>query len=120
MNEDLRDVVIFLVCVITMLITMIIVVIYGLTYVNALTFENQRYDVTVTVQAVECSIRFGDHTNVWCLVYGDQDITYTFFGLQDFDVGGTYHIIFIDEIKFTPFGYQVWGQVIGKEKLGPL
>ena len=89
--------------------------IFGVTFINAWTFKGQKYDVTVTVQATEKSTRFGDHTNVWCLVYGNQDITYTFFEHLDFEIGKIYHIKFTNQIKGTPFGYEVWGKVTEME-----
>jgi len=91
---------------------------YAATFVEAWTYGGQEYDVVVVVQAVEKSTRFGDHTNVWCLVYGDQDITYTFFGHLDFKVGKTYRIKFTDRIKWTLFGYEAWGKVSKMEVEG--
>ena len=91
--------------------------IYGLTYWVASTYSGNRYEVTVTVQAVEHSTRFGKHTNVWVLVYGEQDITYTLFDFIDLEIGKTYKIIFIDKIKFTPLGFDAWGEVIKIEEI---
>lgn len=70
---------------------------YAATWVGCLSSAGQKYDVTVTVQASERSTRFGDHTNVWVRVYGEQDITYKLIGFHEFEVGKTYHIVFINE-----------------------
>jgi len=94
-------------------------VFYGASFLVAWAYTGQKYDVIVTVQAVEKSTRFGDHTNVWCLVYGEQDITYTFFGYLDFEVGKTYHIEFTNHVKWTLFGYEAWGKVTKMEAEGP-
>ena len=111
MDEEIRFIILAIVGVIVLLWAGL----YGLSFLGAWTYEGQRYDVTVTVQAVEKSTRWRDHTNVWCLVYGDQDITYTFFGHLDFDVGKTYRIQFTDRIKWTLLGYEAWGKVTKME-----
>lgn len=75
--------------------------IYGFAYVaswvGCLPSAGQKYDVTVTIQAVERSTRFGDHTNLWVTVYGEQDITYKLIDFHDFELGKTYRIVFINE-----------------------
>jgi len=96
-------------------IVLLWVLIYSSSFIHAWTFRGQEYEVTVIVQAVEKSTRFGEHTNVWCLVYGDQDITYTFFGHLDFEVGKTYRIKFTNRIKWTLYGYEAWGHVTQME-----
>lgn len=86
----------------------------GATYLACVTYADQKYDVTVVVQAVEQSTRFADHTNVWVQVYGDQDITYTFSGLHDFTVGEKYRIVFVDQPKllwYVCWWYENWGEV---------
>ena len=90
---------------------------YGYTFIRAVTFHGQRYDVVVTVQAIEYSTRFGEHTCVWGRVYGDQDITYRLIGHVDLDIGKTYRIVFVDQIWFTPLGFEVRGNVITLEEV---
>jgi len=90
---------------------------YGGTYIEAMTFHGQKYDVVITVQAVEHSTRFGEHTNVWARVYGEQDITYKLIGHVDLDVGKTYRIVFVNQIWFTPFGFEVRGNVTTLEEI---
>jgi hypothetical protein len=76
--------------------------------------NEQTYDVTVTIQAVEHSTRWAEHTNVWVQVYGDQDITYTLKGFHNFTLGNNYHIVFVDRIQSISWGlgYELWGDVI--------
>lgn len=83
-----------------------------ITWVGCLSSAGQRYDVTVTVQAVERSTRFGEHTNLWVQVYGEQDITYKLIGFHNFEVGKTYHIVFVDE------SYGIWFVVAWFEPRG--
>jgi len=90
------------------------------TYLCCVSQIGQTYDVTVTVQAVEHSTRFGDHTNLWVRVYGQQDITYKLIGFQDFKVDKTYHIIFIDEAYFYFFlvpTFEIRGRVTTIEEV---
>jgi hypothetical protein len=90
----------------------LVIIGYSIGFVTANTFNGQRYDVVVTAQAVEKSTRFGDHTDVWAQVYGDQYITYGLIGHHDLEVGKTYHIVFVNRIKFHPLnGFWVWGEV---------
>jgi len=70
---------------------------FTFSWLHTLPDANQTYDVVVTVQAVERSTKFGDHTNVWVQVYGDQDITYTLIDFHDFTVGEKYHLVFKNE-----------------------
>ena len=76
----------------------ILAAISGAIYFGCMTWSGQQYDVTVTVQAVEHSTRYGEHTDVWVRVYGDQDITYKFVGTINLEVGKTYRIKFVDTV----------------------
>jgi len=91
--------------------------IYGASFIEAITFHGQRYDVVITVQAVEHSTRFGKHTVVWARVYGEQDISYRLIGFVDLEVGKMYRIVFVDKIWFTIFGFEVRGKVITVEEI---
>jgi len=85
------------------------------SWLSCVSQNGQRYDVTVTVQAVERSTRFGDHTNLWVRVYGQQDITYKLIGFHNFEIGKTYHIIFVDEAYcyfFLVFQFEIRGRVV--------
>ena len=84
---------------------------YGVTLVYAMTYVGQKYDVIVTVQAVEHSTRFGKHTKVWVRVYGEQDITYDLKGWHNLEVGKTYRIVFVNKLWITPIGFNIWGEV---------
>ena len=90
---------------------------YAATFIWAMSFHGQRYDVIITVQAVEHSTRFGEHTNVWARVYGEQDITYTLIGNVDLEVGKTYRLVFVNQLWFTSFGFEVRGKVINVEEV---
>jgi hypothetical protein len=84
--------------------------IYAISWVGPNAHAGQTYDVTVTVQAVERSTRWGDHTNVWIRTYGGGDsgtgIVYKLIGFHNFTVGKDYHIVFKDE-PYLVF-YIVW------------
>ena len=91
---------------------------YFLGPISCVSFNGQRYDVKVTVQAVEQSTRFGDHTDVWVRTYGGGDsgtgIVYRFIGFQNFTAGKDYHIVFVDETYgyfFYVFQWEVRGRV---------
>ena len=96
-------------------IAVIFALTYGGSYISSLFYANARYDVTVIVQAVEKSSRFGMHTNLWAQVYGEQDITYNLIGYHDFEIGETYRIEFVDKVVFTIVGFKVRGKVIETE-----
>ena len=88
--------------------------IYSLTWAGTLPYAGQKYDVTVIVQAVEKSSRYGEHTNLWVQVYGEQDITYKLIGYHDFKIGKTYHLVFVDEpyqVNFIVWWFEVRGRV---------
>ena len=96
------------------LIGLLYIGVYGLSWLGCLSSSGQKYDVTVTVQAVERSTRYGDHTNLWVRVYGQQDITYKLIGFHDFEIGKTYHIVFVDEpwlCSFIVFWFEIRGRV---------
>jgi len=82
--------------------------IWGIPFVTNLTLVNQRYDVVLTVQSVEKSTHWGDHTNIYVQLYGEQKV-YALKGFWDLEVGKTYHIVFVDELAV--FGFAVWGNV---------
>jgi len=109
--------VLFIGTVIGIIVAITAGIVYGGTYVWAMSFHGQRYNVVITVQAVEHSTRFGEHTNVWARVYGDQDITYKLIGYVDLEVGKAYRIVFVNQIWFTPFGFEVRGNVITVEEV---
>jgi len=90
---------------------------YGGTFVYAASFHGQKYDVVVTVQAVEHSTRFGEHTNVWARVYGEQDITYKLVGYVELETGKSYRLVFVNRVWFTPFGFEPRGDVITVEEV---
>jgi hypothetical protein len=98
-----------LITVISLVIIGIVACFFLLSFLYNGTYVGQRYDVTIEVQAVEQSTRFGDHTNVWAKVYGNQDITYIFFGHQQLDIGKTYRIVFVDD--YAVYYFEVWGRV---------
>ena len=108
MEVDREDV-LFIGTIIGIIVTLFVGLLYGATYIWAMTFHGQKYDVVITAQAVEHSTRFGEHTNVWARVYGEQDITYKLIGRVDLEVGKTYRIVFVNQIWFTPFGFEVRG-----------
>jgi len=99
------------------IVVIVVGILYGKTLICAMTFHGQKYDVVITVQAVEHSMRFGEHTNVWARVYGEQDVTYKLIGYVDLEIGKTYRIVFVDQIWFTPFGFEVRGDVITVEEV---
>jgi desulfoferrodoxin (superoxide reductase-like protein) len=90
----------------------------GITYFNAATYNGQRYEVTVTVQAVEHSTRWGEHTNVWVRVYGDQNLTYKFIGTINLEVGKTYKIVFVDQMWMEYYiAFTIRGNVVSVEEV---
>lgn len=87
-------------------------ILYINSWLGCFTFAGQDYNVTVTVQAVEKSTRFWDHTNVWVRVYGEQDITYKLLGHHDLELGKTYHIEFRNKMVWHWLGkFRVLGKV---------
>lgn len=102
----------FMVGIFALIIVGVIGACAGISYLSVSTYNGQRYEVTVTVQAVEHSQRWGDHTNLWVQVYGDQDITYTLTGYHDFVIGKSYKIVFVDEVHNVYWIlFEAWGNV---------
>jgi len=115
---DWLKTILFIVLLVGTIVGVSLALIYVLTWGATQSFAGQKYDVTVTVQAVERSTRFGDHTNVWVRTYGGGDegtgIVYTFIGFHNFTVGKDYHIVFVDEpygIYFVAWYWEVRGRV---------
>jgi len=107
-----------------LLILAIIGGIYGVAYagtwIGCQPNAGQKYDVIVTVQAVERSTRFGDHTNLWVRVYGQQDITYKLIGFHNFTIGKTYRLVFVDEpylCSYVIFWFETRGKVLTIEEV---
>ena len=115
----MSDDTIFIAKVIGIIILIFVGVFVGICYLVASVHNCQQYDVTVIVQALEKSTTFGEHTYVWCLVYGDQDITYNFFGYHDFEIGKVYHIKFVDRLYWQWLVFaNIRGEITLKEQLG--
>lgn len=98
------------------IVLLVIVALIGVVYVWNGTYLRD-YEVTIIVQAVEKSERFGEHTNLLILTYaGEETKTYKFVGHHDFDVGETYRISFINQRGgFLNFG--IWGRIEHVEKV---
>ena len=108
------------VVLLALIVIAILGAIAGLTWLGSQMYSGAKYDVTVTVQAVEHSSRFGEHTNLWVQVYGEQDITYTLIGYHDFNIGKQYRVVFVDEpylIYFVVWWYEVRGRVVSIEQI---
>lgn len=94
--------------------------VYAISWGATQSYTGQKYDVTVTVQAVERSSRYGDHTNVWVRTYGGGNegtgIVYTFIGFHNFTVGKDYHIVFVDE-PYMIFYVVIFWQPRGRVEL---
>ena len=105
--------------VLILCITGVVGGIYGITWLVSQSYAGSKYEVTITVQAVEQSSHWGEHTNLWVQVYGEQDITYKLIGYHDFEVGKTYKLVFIDEpylINFIVWWFEIRGRVISIEQ----
>lgn len=112
MDSDTWDIVKFMTVSILGLILLFVGVYYGQSWVKSSTYNYREYDVVITVQAVERSTRFWDHTNVWAQVYGEQDITYILSGFHDFETGRTYNLKFTNKVVFHWYpGFVVLGEV---------
>jgi len=90
-------------------------IIWLIIFIINWTYARQTYDVIIEVQSVEHSTRFGEHTNLWAKVYGEQDITYELKGYHDFVIGHKYRLKFKNELFL--FGLIVRGNVISIEEL---
>jgi hypothetical protein len=70
--------------------------------------------VTLNVQNVEVSERYGEHTVVWAAhSYGDKTFRYTFKGRHDFVIGTTYRIEYVNRVRilWVSFRLALWGEV---------
>lgn len=94
------------------IVTVIIVACsWGVAIIFNSTFAGCKYEVVVTVVAVEKSTRFGSHTNVWALTYSGKDpLKYVLIGFHEFEIGKTYQIIFVNE--YILLGWGIRGHVV--------
>ena len=70
--------------------------------------------VTIEVQNVEVSERYGEHTIVWAThAPGDRTIKYTFKGRHDLVPGSTYRIEYVNRVRvlWISFRLALWGEV---------
>ena len=108
MKEDT----ILLLCVI-LGVALVLTAIYGLSYVRALSFQGHKCEVTISVRAVEYTTRFGEHT----VVFATNDETYILVGRINLTPGKTYRIVYVNQIWFTPLGFEVRGQMLELEEI---
>lgn len=81
-------------------------------------YHNKRYEVTFTVLRIEHSERLWDHTYVWVETYTDEGKYYLLDGRPKFDVGKTYHVVFVDRVRWIfPKGWVTSGVVESSEEV---
>ena len=76
--------------------------------------------VTIEVQNVEVSERYGEHTEVWAThSLGDRTFRYTFIGRHDLEPGSTYRIEYVNRVKvlWISLRLALWGEVTSVELL---
>ena len=112
MDSDDMDIIKFCIGGILGLAILCVGGIYVSTWVESSTYAGREYDVVITVQAVERSTRFWEHTNIWAQVYGEQDITYILSGFHNFEIGQTYNLNFKNKMVFHWYvGFKILGEV---------
>lgn len=101
------------------LFIIVIVILWGQSWLIAQSFAGQEYDVTFTVYSSEKSTRFGDHTNVQYGVSEGSVREYYLVGHHDFVVEKVYHLKFINVMKFHWFkgGFFIRGRVTLLEQI---
>ena len=76
--------------------------------------------MTIEVQNVEVSERYGEHTVVWATHSdGDRTIRYTLIGRHDLDPGSIYRIEYVNRVKvlWISLRLALWGEVTSVELL---
>jgi hypothetical protein len=105
-----------------LIILAILIVIYYIwfSYDRFFSYAGVTNVITIEVQNVEVSERYGEHTMVWAThSFGDKTFKYTFSGRLDFEVGSTYRIEYVNRVKilWVSFRLALWGEVASIEQI---
>jgi len=105
-----------------LIILAILLVIYGVwySYDRFFSYAGIANVITIEVQNVEMSERYGEHTIVWAAHSdGDKTIRYTFEGRHDFLPGIKYRIEYVNRVKILWISVRLalWGEIITIEQL---
>jgi hypothetical protein len=106
-----------------LIIAAILLVLYGVwySYDRFFSYAGVANAITIEVQNVEVSERYGEHTVVWAKhSFGDGTFKYIFIGRYDFEPGSTYRIEYINRVKilFISVRLELWGEVTSIEQIG--
>ena len=99
-----------------LIILAILILIYCIwySYEKFFSYAGVANAVTIEVQNVEVSERYGEHTIVWAThSHGDRTIKYTFKGRHDFTPGSTYRIEYVNRVRvlWISLRLALWGEV---------
>ena len=105
-----------------LIIAAILLVIYGVwfSYDRFFSYAGVANSITIEVQNIEVSERYGEHTVIWAKhALGDRTFKYTFIGRYDFEPGNTYRIEYINRVKilFISVRLELWGEVTSIEQI---
>ena len=100
----------------------IFLVIYGVwySYDNFFSYAGVENTITIIVQNVETSERYGVHTAIWAThSYGDRTFSYSLVGSHDLQPGKTYRITYVNQVKilWMSLRLDLWGEVTSIEMI---
>lgn len=120
---DLEDigVIAVLVGIAVAIIAVVVAIGYGVTFFNTLWYDGIHYSADVTVQNLETSDKFFQHSYVWVKIEGvimDRPKIYQFFGRPAVEIGHKYHIEWTDRRAFRiDWGFCIFGEVTKIEEI---
>lgn len=110
-----------LVGIVVAVIAVIIAIGYGISFFNTLWYDGIHYSADVTVQNLETSDKFFQHSYVWVKLEGvilDKPKIYQFFGYPEVQIGRKYHIEWTDRRTFRwDWGFCIFGEVTKIEEI---
>jgi hypothetical protein len=105
-----------------LLILAILLILYGtwFSYDRFFSYAGVSNIITIEVQNVEMSERYGEHTIVWAShSYGDRTFRYVFKGRHDFVIGRSYMIEYVNRVRvlWISLKLELWGEVASIEPM---
>jgi hypothetical protein len=106
-----------------LIILAVLVVIYcaWYSYDRFFSYAGVANAITIEVQNVEVSERYGEHTVVWATHSdGDKTIKYTLKGRHDFVPGTTYRIEYVNKVRvlWISLRLALWGEATSISQIG--
>lgn len=105
-----------------LIILAILIIIYSAwySYDRFFSYAGVTNVITLKVQNVEVSERYGEHTVVWAAhSYGDKTFKYTFEGRHNFVIGATYRREYVNRVRvlWISLRLALWGEITSIQQI---